>query len=280
VSGPAVGGLFAVLDPRLPLLVYGGALAAASLAALVLLSAARHITAPPPVVAPESALTGEVAGDEVERASCGSRRFRSIAADRLFAAAVMCQVVGGWVFYGMRTTTMPLQLAGIGYAVGLIGLLLSAGAVAQLIGSGAAGVLSDRTGRVLPLVTALAITGTGLVLLRAGGDLPTVLVAFILLGLAGGAVASVGTALLGDSPFGRSARGVGIYWVASDLAAIAGPLVSGLVAERAGFGAAYAVAIAIVLLTLAVVARARRADGWRRQEGGLDPGPPSRPELG
>ncbi len=118
----------------------------------------------------------------------------------------MCQVVGGWVFYGMRTTTVPLQLAGIGYAVGLIGLLLSAGAVAQLIGSGAAGVLSDHSGRVRPLVAALALAAAGLALLGATGDVTVVLVAFVLLGLAGGAVASVGTALLGDSRFGRSGR--------------------------------------------------------------------------
>ncbi|RKS86739.1 putative MFS family arabinose efflux permease [Microbacterium sp. AG790] len=278
VSGPAVGGLFAVVDPRLPLLVYGGALAVASLAALVLLRSARHITAARAVVAPESALAGGAA--ERASAAAGSRLLGALAADRLFVAAVMCQVVGGWVFYGMRTTTVPLQLAGIGYAVGLIGLLLSAGAVAQLIGSGAAGVLSDHSGRVRPLVAALALAAVGLALLGATGDVTVVLVAFVLLGLAGGAVASVGTALLGDSRFGRSGRGVGIFWVASDIAAIFGPLVSGLVAEHAGFGAAYAVAIAIVLFALAVVARARRADGWSRRRGGLEPGAPGRPELG
>lgn len=272
VSGPVIGGAFAVIDPRLPLVLYGGVLAAASLATLFLLRGARDVTAAPAVVAPESAVAGRV--------SAGARLLGPLASDRLFAAAVVCQFVGGWVFYGMRTTTMPLYLAGIGYAVGAIGLMLSVGSVAQIIGSGAAGVASDRAGRVGPLLAALALTVVGLALLGTMREPLAVLAAFILLGLAGGAVASVATALLGDSPFGRSARGVGLYWVASDVAAIAGPLVSGLVAERAGFGASYAVAVMVVVLAATVVARARRADVARRRRGGREPGAPGRPELG
>lgn len=272
VSGPAVGGVFAVIDPRLPLLVYGGVLAAASLAALVLLRAARDVRAARAVVAPESALG--------PGAAPRARLRGPLVGDRLFAAAIVCQIVGGWVFYGMRTTTVPLQLAAIGYSVGAIGLLLSAGAVAQIIGSSAAGVLSDVSGRVLPLAGALALAGGGLALLGTTGEAAAVLVALVLLGLAGGAVASVGTALLGDSPFGRTGRGIGLYWVASDVAAIVGPLVSGLIAERAGFGAAYAVAVAVVVLALSVVVRARAADASRRRRGGIGPGAPGRPELG
>lgn len=263
VSGPAVGGLFAVIDPRLPLLVYGGALAAASLATLVLLRRAKDVTATRAEIAPESA------------AKARWPIVHALVSDRLFAAAVACQVVGGWVFYGMRTTTMPLDLAGLGYTVGTIGLLLSAGSVAQIIGSSGAGPLSDRRGRVLPIATGLVMTVGSLGAFVFAASPVAAILAFVLLGLAGGAVVSVSTAMLGDSRFGRTASGIGVYWVAMDAAAIVGPLVSGLVAEAAGFSSAYLVA---GVLTAAAIVIVLRAGGGRGTRAHRDPSPdPSSP---
>ncbi|MBH0024831.1 MFS transporter [Salinibacterium sp. SWN248] len=271
VAGPALGGLLAIFDPRLPLLGYGGALALASAVTVVLLRSARDVKAVPAEVAPEGGVIGG------RRAA-----FAAIFSDRLFVAAVACQVLVGWVFYGMRTTTLPLNLSSIGYSVGVIGLLLSISAVLQIVGSSTGGTISDRIGRIKPLVVGLGLAFLAAVGLNFSEYFTIAVITFMTLGLAGGLIATAAISLLGDSKVGRSGFGLAAYWVGSDLAGILGPLVSGLLAESLGFGAAYVVAAMLVVTTLIFVLRAGRSLGptfpGANQTGPT--APYNRPELG
>ena len=246
VTGPAIGGMLAVISPRLPLVAYGGILAVAALATFFLLGSAKDVTASRS--APTVGATSTTTGGALAR----------MLADRLFVAALMCQVVSGWIFYGMRTATMPLDLAVLGYSAGVIGLLLSVSSLAQLVTAVTAGTVSDRVGRTAPLTVGLVLAVTSLVALDQAQIFVVAVVAFILLGLAGGSVVSVSTAMLGDSRIGRTGFGVAAYWVASDAAAVVGPVVSGVLAEKIGFGAAYSVAGVLTLLASVFVVRARR----------------------
>ncbi|WP_292829481.1 MFS transporter [Microbacterium sp.] len=222
ISGPAVGGFLAIANPRLPLIFYGIVLLCAASVAFFALRAAKDIR------------TADAAGEDGAVV-----RTRTVAAtllsNPLFIAALFCHFAVGWALYGVRTTTIPLHLGALGFATGIIGVLLTVGAVTQVVGSAAAGSASDRWGRGLPLISGLIAGMIAFVIIALTGDFTLLIIAFILMGLAGGALAAVPAAMLGDVPLGGSGLGVSLYWIAFDVAAIIGPLVSGVIADSAGF---------------------------------------------
>ncbi|MGA1828957.1 MFS transporter [Microbacterium sp.] len=222
ISGPAVGGFLAVANPRLPLIFYGVVLLSAAVVAFFALREAKDVRTP------------DAAGQDGIPV-----KTRTVAATLLsnpvFIAALCCHFAVGWALYGVRTTTIPLYLGALGFATAIIGVLLTVGAVTQVIGSAAAGSASDRWGRSLPLISGLVAGMVAFVLIALTGEFAVLIVAFILMGLAGGALAAVPAAMLGDVPLGGSGLGVALYWIVFDVAAIIGPLVSGVIADTAGF---------------------------------------------
>jgi MFS family permease len=82
------------------------------------------------------------------------------------------------------------------------------------------------------------------------GDFTWMMVTFVLMGLAGGALAAVPSAMLGETKYGGTGLAVALYWIVFDIAAIIGPLASGMIADSAGFAPAFMVVQIPFLLTL------------------------------
>lgn len=257
VSGPALGGVLAVISPRLPLLAYGASVLIASLLALVLLRKSRDIKASAPAPA-EGGIIGS--------------RWSVVAGfltDRVFIAVLMCQLIAGWVFYGMRSGIMPLHLAAAGYSTAIIGILITVAALFQIAGASIAGPLSDARGRFVPILLGLGTAAISISLIAFPQYLPIAIAGFVLLGLASGAVGSVTSALLGDSGRGSNPTALALYWIVADLAAVLGPLISGLLAEHFGFPIAFGLAVVLILFAIVAVARAFR---WFRRTRRASPG--------
>lgn len=222
ISGPAVGGFLAIANPRLPLVFYGSALFIASLIAFFALRSAKDVRTP------------DAAGEDglvVKTRTIA----KSLMSNPVFIAVLVCHFAVGWALYGARTTTVPLYLGALGFATGVIGVLMTVGAVTQIVGSAAAGIASDRWGRGLPLISGIVAGSVAFLVLAFTGDFTSMMIAFVLLGLAGGALAAVPAAMLGDVPYGSTGMGVALYWIVFDIAAIIGPLASGLIADNVGF---------------------------------------------
>lgn len=230
VSGPALGGVIAIADPRMPLVVYGVILVAAAAVTFFALVSARDVRSPDAQFA-----AGE--GPTSRQVTFGLLR------NPLFLAVMSCQIFGGWVFYGLRTTIVPLHLGIVGYVTGAIGAYMAVASLLQVLSSGAAGTASDRYGRLPILLIGLVGSVGGLLVLAFSTDPVAVAIAFVVMGVTGGATAVVPAAMLGDVPLGGSGPGVAIYWILFDAAAIVGPIVSGIIADTSGYEPSYLLAL-------------------------------------
>jgi MFS family permease len=244
VSGPALGGALVVIDPGLPLIVYGAALTAGSVVTLFFLHRVRGVRTLTRAAAedadPESAVIAAPRG-------LVSRLVR----DNLLMTVLLCQAINGGLFYGVRSTILPAYMEAVGYAAAMVGLLLTVGAIAQVTLSTSAGFISDRTGR-FPVLTAsyLFAIASFTLFLFAGDGVVVAVIAFVTLGVASGLQHSTAGALLADSPNGRTAAAAGMYWMTFDVTAIIGPTVGGIVAEA--FGVPWVLGGATVILVAAL----------------------------
>lgn len=247
VSGPALGAGLALIGPQAPLLWSGSAmLAGAALTLIALRTASRAFD-----------VTGKrvVKIPQPETAS-----ILDIVRDRPMAAALACQFVTGWVFYGLRVAYLPAYLEGFGLVVGFVGLLLTIAAAFQLAGNTFAGAVSDRIGRIPVILSGFALTLCALGMLAFPTVQLVVLLSFLTTGLAASFLGPPSSALLGDRQAGRTAKGAAMYWIMFDLAAILGPIISGVIGERIGPGAPLVLAAVIVAAASYFAVRAWRVD--------------------
>lgn len=247
IVGPGVGGFLADLDARLPFLLYGVLLALAGLIAHLRLPA----TPPRPVLPPGAAADGHAPEPE-DRATLGRPRSLTPRAHLVaFAAALTVNFGTGWLFYGVRNSTIPMyathELQASGTYVG-VALLLTA--VAQVVAVRVFGRWTDSRGRKAPMVTATTL-GTGAVVLLASvpGD-TAFLVSMLLLGVAGGGFAAAAMAVLSDLSQHHRARNVAWFNMSADLGAIIGPIAAGLIADATTFGMAFGVTAGVLAIGL------------------------------
>lgn len=245
ISGPAVGGFLATYGARAPLLFYGAVLFAGAMIAFFALRSAKDIRTADADGAP---------GDDVSTWT----RARSLLSHPLFIAVLCCHVAVGWALYGLRTSTVPLYLGSIGFTAAAIGMFMSIGAVTQVFSSLTTGSASDRLGRGRPLILGLIAGSIAFVIVGATDNSALIVASFVLMGLAGGALSSVPGAMLGDVPYGGSGVGVALYWSVFDIAAIIGPMVSGVIADNHGFSPALLTALGPLTLALGATAFAVR----------------------
>jgi MFS family permease len=249
VSGPALGGALVIIDPSLPLIVYGAALSAGAVVTLVFLHRVRAVRT----------LT-RAAVEEADPESAVPRAGRGVIArllgDNLLMTVLVCQAINGGLFYGVRSTILPAYMEAVGYAAAFVGLLLTAGAIAQVALSTSAGFISDRIGR-FPVLTVsyVAAIASFALFFFAGSGIALAVLAFVTLGIASGLQHSTAGALLADSPNGRTAAAAGMYWMTFDVTAIIGPTVGGIVAEAFGVPWVLGGAVVILIAALANVLR-------------------------
>ena len=252
ISGPAVGGFLAIANPRIPLIFYGLALLVASLIAFFALGQAKDVR------------TSDAVGEDGLVIKTKTV-WRSLMSNPVFITVLMAHFAAGWALYGARTTTVPLYLGAVGFTTDVIGVFMTVGAVTQVVGSTAAGFASDRWGRWKPLVAGILAGSAAFLVLVFTGEFAWMMVTFVLLGLAGGALAAVPSAMLGETKYGSTGLAVALYWIIFDIAAIIGPLASGIIADNVGFAPAFLVIQIPFILTLACALWAWRWDAKRKR---------------
>lgn len=222
VSGPALGALLVGLSPRVPFFAYGAAVGASALVAYVAL---RRSTI---FAAPRKAADGDVFG-VAEAASTGA-----------FRAAFFCNFVVGWCVYGVRVSVLPVfLLTALNEDARWIGISLAGAAALQALANPLSGMLTDRFGRkpVLALGQVSVLTGTVLIVLMP--SLHAYLACFALFSLGAALTSTSATAFVGDLSRGRPGGAIGFFQTSSDFGMLAGPAVTGLVAQQAGFEIAF-----------------------------------------
>src|SRR5690606_2618084 len=166
---------------------------------------------------------------------------------------VLLSVVSGFAIIfalGVRQAFLPLYVEALGYSSTVLGVLLSARALASMLSR----MLIDRLttvagGRFRLLVAALFITGFGLAAIPLMSSMGGLLLVSVLVGAAAGLVQPLSMVALAEGA-ARSLHGlaVSVRLTTNRLAQLISPLAFGVVAEGGGIGAAFYAAGGVLLL--------------------------------
>lgn len=231
IAGPAFGGLLAEISLRAPFFVYAVTLGvAAVISALALRHAAR------------------ARRDEgADEADPPSTTLRTALRSRAYIAALVTQVGTGWALFGIRSSLIPLFVAD---SLGLsarwvgIGFVLSAAVQGALLIP--AGRFVDTVGRRPAMVGGGVVATVSIGLLAVWPTQPGFLIAMALYGAGAALLGTAPAAVVGDVVGSRGGTVVAVSQMASDLGAIVGPLVAGLLVQSGSYTLAFAVTAAVI----------------------------------
>lgn len=229
ISGPLLGGLLVGFSIRAPFLFYAGALIVAM--ALVQFLLGRGPAAPAKVIS-------QVPTMGVLEA------FRSAA----FRGALASSFSVGWAVYGIRIALIPLFVSEIlkeqasvsGYAL----TVFAAGNAAVLP---FAGRWVDRVGRKPAVMAGLLISAVATGSIGVSGSTLMLLIVCFVGGIGSGLITPGQQAVVADVVGGRPAGPVlAAFQMSSDIGAVTGPVIAGILVDAQGFGFSFIVAGAVV----------------------------------
>jgi MFS family permease len=232
VCGPVVGGLLAGLGLRIPFLAYAGALV---LAALVVQTQLSHV--------PGSA-RGQAGG-------APAMKLKEAIGDSAYRAAMLSSFANGWATFGVRMATVPLfAVTALGSGPEAAGWALAVFAAGNALALTVSGRLADSLGRKPMMVAGLLVTGAATAGIGLTHDLGWFLAASILAGIGAGMLNPAQQAAVADV-IGRERSGgpvLAAFQMTSDIGAILGPVLVGLLADRFGYSWAFAATGAVLLV--------------------------------
>lgn len=261
VLGQPVGGLIGeTMGLAAPLWFYAGACVAA--AVLIF----RRVTDEAGTWAgtEEDAAASEFLGEVEGPLPSAWGRIRGLLSGRAFVVSLVANAALFWTLASVRMTLVPLfAKEEVGLSESGIGAVLGAAAVAQFVVMWKAGAVADARGRKTVLLPAL-LGLAGATALLGWSASPLLLVAAMAgLGVATGFAGVAPGAIVADIAPRRSGTAIGVYRFAGDVGFVLGPITAGVVAQAAGFTAAFLVLAAPLavafLLALRMPETLRRA---------------------
>jgi DHA1 family multidrug resistance protein-like MFS transporter len=175
---------------------------------------------------------------------------------RAYLAALAAAFAGDFALVGARSALVPLYVrdslhlsAGWAYAAFLIVSLVSG---ALLLPTGK---VADTLGRRPVIAVGLLVGALAFVLLPALPAIAGLVIATVLIGVAAASDSVAPGAVMGDVVAGKGGTVVAVFQMAGDLGLVLGPIVTGWVADAAGYPPAFVLCAAVCALpVLAVLA--------------------------
>jgi MFS family permease len=216
--GPGIGGLSAAAWGYSAPFLLQGIFSVLAIVMLILTAPKRTASsgsAPPPVGRPKLAFDRKLIGGLV----------------LLIYGVFFARIAANWVL-------LPLVAQQtLGMSVGEIGMLLTAGAIANLCTLPIANLATRRFGRLATIVTASAVTVVSLLLLA---DVDSTIVCWIvacLLSVSSGLAMPILSAYAIDAaPPGAVGAAMGMLRMVTDLGIVSGPVIAGLIVDQLGLG--------------------------------------------
>ncbi len=235
VCGPVVGGMLAGFGLRIPFLAYAAALV---LAAAVVQTQLSHRPAP--------------------KHASGTRAPEMPFAEALrlgsYRSVLLSSFANGWATFGVRMATVPLfAVSALGSGPGAAGLALAVFAAGNAAALTFSGRLADSLGRRPMMVSGLLVAGISTAAIGSTHELAWFLAASALAGAGSGMLGPAQQAAVADVIGSERSGGrvLAAYQMTSDTGAIAGPVLAGVLADRLGYGWAFAVTGGVLVLAAA-----------------------------
>ena len=177
--------------------------------------------------------------------------------NRAYLAALAASFAGDFAIVGARTALVPQFVTdrlGLGtgwaYAAFLVTSLASGALLLPF------GRIADTRGRRPVMIIGLLVGAIGFIVLPAVPVAAGLLIAAVLLGVAGAADSVAPGAVMGDVVAGRGGTVVAVFQMSGDLGAVLGPVVAGAIADGAGYGWTFGVSALVCVLPALAVGRA------------------------
>ena len=252
ITGPAVGGALAAISLTAPFFFYAGTLVVAGTAGLLLL---RRRSAKPEEAAPPVP-------------------FRVVLRDTGYQAACFSNLAQGWTSFGVRSSLIPVLIVELLHRPATwTGIAFAIAAVAQTVALGPAGRFTDMVGRRPAMILGGTLAAVSIMAVPFAPNIWLLIVVLCLYGVASAFLGTAPAAAVGDAAGSHHGTAVALFSMCSDIGAIIGPLVAGLLADTLSYAAAFGVGAALML-----VAAAR---SWRMPRGQASPSKegPSRGDM-
>ena len=133
----------------------------------------------------------------------------------------------------MLVPILPYFATNLGASATVVGVIISAFSLAQLLTATSWGRASDRHGRRPALIGGLLVTAAGYVLFALAGSVPMLLLSRVVQGMGGGTIGVVHAYIADVSEPGERTRTLGWLSAVTSLGAVLGPAI-GAVLVRAG----------------------------------------------
>ncbi|MBD1537196.1 MFS transporter [Arthrobacter sp. S13_S34] len=231
VCGPIVGGLLAGFGLRVPFLAYAAALVVAAVVVQTQLSHQRRGSGP--------------------RQDHADMPLAEALAAGTYRTALVSSFVNGWATFGVRMATVPLfAVAALGAGPEAAGFALAVFAAGNAAALTFSGRLADTLGRKPMMVAGLLVAGASTAAIGFTTGLGWFLAASALAGVGSGLFGPAQQAAVADViGNGRSGGKVlAVYQMTSDVGAIVGPVLAGVLADRLGYGWAFGVTGGIMVV--------------------------------
>lgn len=236
IVGPALGGAVLGLSLRAPFFLYAGTLAIAGAAAIYFVRR--------PGAAPDGATA-----DAEEDHGPPDRPFREVLRLPEYQAALVANAAVGFASFGLRSALVPLFFVqALGAPAGWVGIAFLVSTLVQTGLMLPAGRWTDTAGRRPALLVGSFGTALGLAVLAVSGSLWLALVGMAVFGAGSAFLGTAPGALVGDVAGRRSGTVVAVFNMASDVGAVAGPVLAGVLVDRGSFPAAFGAGVAFVVL--------------------------------
>lgn len=238
VAGPAFGGALLAISPRAPFFIYTALLIVAGTVSLIFLHEKRLGNSSKSVGNDGPALT-----------------IREALKIRPYLYSLFLAFLGSWIFFGMRSSILPLYaIDDLGVSTAVVGLSFTLALIAQGAVMVRAGKYSDNNGRRPVILIGFAITMLSLILLTLSTNVTLYLISMLVLGLGAGFATSAG-AIVGDVIKGKSGKVYAFWQMAGDAGMMVGPLLLGVVADLFTYRTAVLVSALVFSLAILIAIR-------------------------
>ncbi|MFM8961430.1 MAG: MFS transporter [Actinomycetota bacterium] len=238
VAGPAFGGALLAISPRAPFFIYSGLLVIAGIFAFTFLHEKRLGKSATPQDVSTQVMT-----------------IKEALQLRAYLYSLFLAFLGTWVFFGMRSSILPLfAIEDIGVTTSIVGISFTLALISQGSVMVRAGKYSDKNGRKPVILVGFVITLLSLFLLTISTNVVMYLIAMLILGLGAGFATAAG-AIVGDVIKGKSGKVYALWQMAGDAGMMVGPLVLGLIADLFSYRSAMLVSAIVFSLALFIAIR-------------------------
>jgi MFS family permease len=232
ITGPAVGGAMAAISLTAPFFFYAGTLIVAGTVGLLLL---RRRSSKPEEGA-ESAVS-----------------FRALVRDARYQAACVTNLAQGWTSFGVRSSLVPVLVVELLHRpASWTGIAFACASVVQTIAVGPAGRFTDTVGRRPAMILGGTVAAVSIMAVPFAPNIWLLIVVLCLYGIASAFLGTAPAAAVGDAAGSRSGTAVAVFSMCSDIGAIIGPLVAGLLADNLSYPAAFGAGAALMLVAAAL----------------------------